>query len=79
MKTILEQNSEVVRQAGQALVKIGACMSSDRDDRSPAYPVGKSALFYGTGLNPPFFGAKGSTDEFLWVVYRKQRCCTCCQ
>ncbi len=49
------------------------------DDRSPAYPVGKSAVFYSTGLNPPFLGAKGSTDEFLWVIYRKQRCCTCCQ
>ena len=49
------------------------------DDRSPAYPVGKSAKFYDTGLNPPYMGAKGSNDEFLWVVYRKHRCCTCCQ
>ena len=49
------------------------------DDRSPAYPVGKSAKFYDSGLNPPYQGAKGSNDEFLWVVYRQQRCCTCCQ
>ncbi len=47
-------------------------------DRSPAYPVGKSAKFYDSGLNPPYRGDKGSNDEFLWVVYRKQRCCTCC-
>jgi len=49
------------------------------DDRSPAYPVGKAAKFYDSGLNPPYNGAKGSNDEFLWMVYRKQRCCTCCQ
>lgn len=48
------------------------------DDRSPAYPVGKAAKFYDSGLNVPYQGAKGSNDEFLWVVYRKQRCCTCC-
>ncbi len=48
-------------------------------NRWPAYPVGKSANFYATGLNPPFFGEMGPNDEFLWVVYRKQRCCTCCQ
>ncbi len=47
-------------------------------DRSPAYPVGKSAKFYDSGLNPPYQGEKGSNDEFLWVVYRKQKCCTCC-
>ena len=47
-------------------------------DRSPAYPVGKSAKFYDSGLNPPYRGDKGSNDEFLWVVYRKQKCCTCC-
>ncbi len=48
------------------------------DDRSPAWPVGKAAKFYDSGLNTPFKGAKGSNDEFLWMVYRKQRCCTCC-
>lgn len=49
------------------------------DDRSPAYPVGKAAKFYDSGLNPPYQGAKGSNDEFLWMVYRKQMCCTCCE
>ena len=48
------------------------------DDRS-THPIGKSAKFYDSGLNPPYTGAKGSNDEFLWVVYRKQKCCTCCQ
>lgn len=48
-------------------------------NRSPAWPVGKSAKFYDSALNPPYMGELGSNDEFLWVVYRKQRCCTCCQ
>ncbi|HHL34378.1 MAG TPA: hypothetical protein ENJ30_08475, partial [Desulfobulbaceae bacterium] len=48
-------------------------------DRSPAYPVGKAAKFYDSGLNTPYEGAKGSNDEFLWIVYRKQLCCTCCE
>lgn len=48
-------------------------------NRSPAWPIGKSAKFYDTALNPPYRGELGSNDEFLWVVYRKQRCCTCCQ
>jgi conjugal transfer pilus assembly protein TraU len=47
-------------------------------DRSPAWPVGKAAKFYDSGLNPPYQGEKGANDEFLWVVYRKQKCCTCC-
>jgi hypothetical protein len=32
MKTILEQNSDVVRQAGQALVKIGADLAAGKID-----------------------------------------------
>lgn len=46
-------------------------------DRSPAYPVGKSSTFYESGLNVS--SSKGSNDEFLWIVYRKQLCCTCCE
>jgi len=49
------------------------------DNRWPAWPIGKSSKFYDIGLNPPYMGALGSNDEFLWVVYRKQFCCTCCQ
>lgn len=48
-------------------------------DRRPAYPLGKAAKFYDSGLNPPYQGEKGSNDEFLWMFYRKQMCCTCCE
>jgi conjugal transfer pilus assembly protein TraU len=48
-------------------------------NRSPAFPVGVSAKLYDSGLNPPYYGEQGSNDEFLWVVYRQQRCCTCCE
>jgi conjugal transfer pilus assembly protein TraU len=48
-------------------------------NRSPAFPVGVSAKLYDSGLNPPYYGEEGSNDEFLWVVYRQQRCCTCCE
>ena len=43
------------------------------------HPIGRSSSFYETGLNPPYMGSLGSNDEFLWVVYRLQRCCTCCE
>ncbi len=46
--------------------------------KSPAYPFGKASKFYDTGLNIPYYNALGPSDEFLWVVYRKQSCCTCC-
>ncbi len=46
--------------------------------RSPAWPVGVTASVYNSGLNTPFVGAMGPNDEFLWIVYRKQLCCTCC-
>ena len=43
------------------------------------HPIGRATRVYDTGLNPPYAGALGPNDEFLWVVYRKQRCCTCCE
>lgn len=43
------------------------------------YPIGKAAKFYDSGLNPPYMGSLGSNDEFLWVVYRLQECCSCCE
>ena len=43
------------------------------------HPIGRATALYDSGLNTPFMGALGSNDEFLWVVYRKQRCCTCCE
>ncbi len=43
--------------------------------RKKAWPIGKSAFFYGANLNPPFKNAKGPGDEFLWMVFRKRACC----
>ncbi|MFH7319289.1 TraU family protein [Desulfurivibrio sp. D14AmB] len=43
--------------------------------RRTAYPIGKSQFFYGTGLNPPYRGAKGPGDEFLWMLFWKRACC----
>ena len=40
-----------------------------------AWPIGKSDIFYGEGLNPPITGAAGPPDEFLWLVFRKRACC----
>ena len=54
-------------------------MHTARPDLRSTYPIGKAAKFYDTGLNPPIRGMKGSNDEFLWVVFRKVRCCTCCE
>lgn len=47
-------------------------------DRAPAWPFGVNAAYYNTGLNAPYHGTAGSNDEFLWIVYRQQYCCTCC-
>lgn len=43
--------------------------------RKIAWPIGKSAFFYGSGLNPPYRGSKGPGDEFLWMLFRKRACC----
>jgi conjugal transfer pilus assembly protein TraU len=47
--------------------------------RMTAFPMGVTATMYGPGLNPPYKGELGSNDEFLWVVHRLHRCCSCCQ
>jgi len=54
-------------------------MHTARPDLRATYPIGKAAKIYDSGLNPPYQGAKGSNDEFLWVVFRKVLCCTCCE
>jgi len=54
-------------------------MHTARPDLRATYPIGKAAKFYDSGLNPPYTGVKGSNDEFLWVVFRKVLCCTCCE
>ena len=43
--------------------------------RKKAWPLGKSAFFYGSGLNPLYRGGKGPGDEFLWMLFRKRACC----
>lgn len=51
-------------------------------DRSPAWSFGAPVGNYQWFLNPtfpPFMGEKGSTDEFMWMVYRRQMCCSCCE
>ena len=47
--------------------------------RRPARPFGVTSELYNSGLNVPFVGGGlGSEDEYLWTVYRRQFCCTCC-
>ena len=56
--------------------KMAAVRPSVRD----VYSIGRSAVTYGAGLDAPMVGGSyGPQDEFLWVVYRKQVCCTCCE
>ena len=43
------------------------------------HPIGRATATWDAGANPPFMGELGPNDEFLWVVYRRQRCCTCCE
>jgi len=40
-----------------------------------AWPIGKSAFFFGANLNPPYRSTKGAGDEFVWLVFRKRVCC----
>lgn len=48
-------------------------------DRSPAYHFGATSEFYNSGLNVPMTGSGSNpNDEYLWTVYRRQLCCTCC-
>ncbi|MDD2464800.1 MAG: TraU family protein [Desulfobulbus sp.] len=55
-------------------------MAAVRPNSSGVYVIGRSSMTYDSGLDPPLVGgSKGPSDEFLWVVYRKQRCCTCCE
>lgn len=47
--------------------------------RSPAWPFGVTSTYYNSGLNVPMVGGGlGPNDEYLWTVYRRQLCCTCC-
>jgi conjugal transfer pilus assembly protein TraU len=53
-------------------------MAVVRPGRAGTYPLGESAMIYGANINIPFEGALGPEDQFMWVVYRKKICCTCC-
>ncbi len=53
-------------------------MAAVRPGIAKTYPLGKSALVYGADENPPYEGALGPEDQFMWVVYRLKLCCTCC-
>ena len=50
-----------------------------RPGRRGVHMIGFATKWYDTGLNPAYEGELGSNDEFLWVAYRRQRCCTCCE
>ena len=41
---------------------------------SSVIQLGKSDLLWGEGSNPPI-GAKGSEDNFLWVLFKERLCC----
>ena len=53
-------------------------MAVRRPGTAKVYPLGKSAMIYGSAVNIPYEGTWGPNDEFMWVVYRKKICCTCC-
>ncbi len=55
--------------------------------RSPAWPFGVTSTYYNSGLNVPLAGGGnvplaggglGANDQYLWTIYRRQLCCTCC-
>lgn len=54
-------------------------MHTARPGLRSAWPMGQISKFYDSDLNRPYQGEKGPNDEFLWVVFRKQVCCTCCE
>lgn len=49
-------------------------------DRSPAWPFGATSALYNSGLNVPLVGGLTGepNDQYLWTIYRRQLCCTCC-
>ena len=53
-------------------------MAVRRPGAAKVYALGRSATLYGSGINIPYRGVKGPNDQFMWVVYRKKICCTCC-
>jgi len=40
-----------------------------------AYPIGRTGMLWDAGKNPPFSVGGNSTDNFLWILFRKHACC----
>jgi conjugal transfer pilus assembly protein TraU len=38
-------------------------------------PIGRSSLIWGAGNNPAFSAGGNSSDNFLWMIFRKRACC----
>jgi conjugal transfer pilus assembly protein TraU len=38
-------------------------------------PIGRSALLWGSGKNPPGGAGANAPDNFLWILTRKNKCC----
>ncbi|MFY9270808.1 MAG: TraU family protein [Candidatus Manganitrophaceae bacterium] len=38
-------------------------------------PIGRSSLIWGAGNNPPYSATGNSSDNFLWMIFRKRACC----
>ncbi|MCG3113360.1 MAG: TraU family protein [Candidatus Manganitrophus sp. SB1] len=39
------------------------------------HPIGRSSMVWGSLKNPPFSAGGNSSDNFLWVIFRKRVCC----
>lgn len=42
---------------------------------SQVYPIGRSSLIWGRAKNPPFNARGNSSDNFLWLLFRRHTCC----
>lgn len=39
------------------------------------HPIGRSSMIWGQLKNPPFSAGPNSSDNFLWMIFRKRACC----
>jgi conjugal transfer pilus assembly protein TraU len=42
---------------------------------SQVLPIGRSSLIWGHLKNPPYAAGENSSDNFLWILFRKNLCC----
>ncbi len=40
------------------------------------HPIGRSSMIWGQVKNPPFSAGPNSSDNFLWMIFRKRACCS---